>query len=1273
LIRGIKMDAVKPFFAKTALLFSFALLVPAAAFSQPAFVLNGSTTNATTVGLASNLVTQVSIGSTAASIGFSASVDYSVDGNNPNNVRWLCLNPQGGTVGTCDSVTGLSTPNTFNLQIGTSSALFPLGPHSAVINLTPTDGSGATAAQITVNYTTSATGGGGGTGAITVSSTTLSAYNVIYPAIASVNFTLSTSSNTAIAYTLTAGQTWMVPSVLSGSVSSSSSPQYISVSLNGTGFPQGTLSNTLTLTYGGQSVPITITFGNGVFVNGTGGGSSGSLSVNPNPVSLSYATNSYQFPSATVSVNGTSGLGFNATVQSTGNWLLINGNTNIQGTLPTTLTLSGDSNVQNIVGGSTAIVTISAFDGTSIQLQVNLTINGSNTTGISISPSPISLSTPLGGQSVSQTVTIATSIGGPVSASISGSGLSISQQPVNPNLTAGGSTTMMITANPSGLSSQTYLGTLSITVGGSTQNVSVSFTVGNGNPGSGGGGGVASIAAGPTSMSFVYEPGFSNPQNQATQNQLFYLAGTGNYTATVATQNGGNWLSLSNSSGTLPAQGTIIANASGLSAGTYTGSVSFLNTTSGTTAVVSVTMLITNTASITASPGDFVFSYIAGTNNAQQFSTVSLVTTDGSTLPITGAVSNPSVTPWLTFTNNATSTGGSVLVNATGLANGVYTGFITATGNAPNSPINFPVVLNVAGSSSSGGGGNTSGVLTLGQSAITFTPSLNGLPVTQQLTVNATTTTNFTASASTQNGNNTWLQISPFGPLQTNQTLTVTATPAGLAAGTYSGQITLVANGVTQTVPVTMVVGGTGSTGGNLSISVNGTVTASPSLSFTTQTVGGPVSSQTITVSSATNSSYAFSAAVTGATCGWVTLTINQNQTYQLSQPQPVTIGANTTGIASGTYNCTLTLNPTGGTAVTIPLSLTVVGQPTVSVTTTGPLSFSYAAGSATPASQTITLAGSGSSSASFTAVATTTSGANWLSVSPASGTIASGSTMPVTVSVNPANLTAGTYNGSISINGGAGTTGSGIVNVTLTVTAPTPNISTIVNGASFINAAVAPGEFVSIIGSQLGPATPLGPPVDANGNLTTSQGNVQVFFGGTAAPLTYVSGGQVNCIVPYEVAGLSTIQVQLKYLGQPSNTMVLSVQSSAPGIFSASGTGTGQAAILNSNNTHNSSGNPAAKGSVIQIFMTGEGVTNPNSVDGVVTGNATTVPFLPVAVNIGGQPATVVFKAEAPGIVAGILQLNVTVPPNIPSGTNSLSVTIGSNVSQPNLTIQVQ
>jgi uncharacterized protein (TIGR03437 family) len=649
---------------------------------------------------------------------------------------------------------------------------------------------------------------------------------------------------------------------------------------------------------------------------------------------------------------------------------------------------------------------------------------------------------------------------------------------------------------------------------------------------------------------------------------------------------------------------------------------------------------------------------------------VTLSSSSNSPLAISAAVSNPTNTPWLTVSSNgytATPAILSITVNASSLANGLYTGYVTVTTAGTNTTLTIPVALDVVGSSVSTGG---TGSLTLGTSSLTFTPAVNGVAVTQQLSVSATTATSFTANATTNGGNSTWLSVSPAGSSVTNTTLTVTANPAGLAAGTYTGQITLVSNSGTQTVPVTMIVGGSGGGSGTITVTANGGTSTSPSLTFTAASVGASVLPQYVTVSSAAGSSgVTFAASLSGTNCTWVNLGITANQQY--ATPVNVNIGVTTTGLAAGTYSCTLTLTPNGGTAVTVPLTLTVTGVPTISIATTT-LSFSYAAGGAAPAAQTIQVTATGASAPTFTATASSNP-SGWLSVTPASGSVTVGTPTALTVSVNPAGLAAGTYTGTISIAAGSGSSGTGTVTVTLTITAPTPTITTIVNGASFLGGAIAPGEFVSILGTQLGPNTPLGPALDSTGKIATTLGSVQVFFGGTPAAITYVSSTQINCTVPYEVAGLASIAVQVKYLAQPSNTVTMNVATSAPGIFTATGTGTGQGAILNQNFTLNTAGNPAAKGTIIQIYMTGEGVTSPAGVDGGITSNATTVPVLPIAVKIGGQPASIVFEGEAPGIVAGVLQLNVMVPATVTSGSNTLVVTIGNNSTQSGLTVAIQ
>ena len=190
----------------------------------------------------------------------------------------------------------------------------------------------------------------------------------------------------------------------------------------------------------------------------------------------------------------------------------------------------------------------------------------------------------------------------------------------------------------------------------------------------------------------------------------------------------------------------------------------------------------------------------------------------------------------------------------------------------------------------------------------------------------------------------------------------------------------------------------------------------------------------------------------------------------------------------------------------------------------------------------------------------------------------------------------------------------------------------------------------------------------------------MQVLFDGNAAPLIYASATQINAIAPVGLAGKTSTQVQVSYQGAVSNTMTIPVAAAAPGIFAADGSGVGGGAILNQDFSVNVRLNPAARGSVIAIYLTGSGATNPASVDGAVTG--TTPPFPSVAqavtVTIGGitvPAAQVVYSGAAPGSVAGLIQIDAVVPQSVapgPAAAVPVVVTIGGVASQLGITLSV-
>ena len=230
--------------------------------------------------------------------------------------------------------------------------------------------------------------------------------------------------------------------------------------------------------------------------------------------------------------------------------------------------------------------------------------------------------------------------------------------------------------------------------------------------------------------------------------------------------------------------------------------------------------------------------------------------------------------------------------------------------------------------------------------------------------------------------------------------------------------------------------------------------------------------------------------------------------------------------------------------------------------------------------------------------------------------------------------------------------------------------IRSVTNGASNQAGAVAPGEIVTVYGAGLGPGSLTAvDPVD--GVLSTSIAGTSVLFNGTRAPLLYAAAGQVSAIVPYNVGG-ATAQVVVQTGNGSTQPFPLSVAASAPGIFTADATGTGQARAFNADGSSNGPSRPALVGSTLTIFATGEGQTTPSGADGKIAGSSPPRPVLPVKVTIGGKPAELQSATGVQGAPAGVMQVVVTVPTGI-TGIMPLQMMIGNVSSQSGVTVSVQ
>lgn len=282
-----------------------------------------------------------------------------------------------------------------------------------------------------------------------------------------------------------------------------------------------------------------------------------------------------------------------------------------------------------------------------------------------------------------------------------------------------------------------------------------------------------------------------------------------------------------------------------------------------------------------------------------------------------------------------------------------------------------------------------------------------------------------------------------------------------------------------------------------------------------------------------------------------------------------------------------------------------------------------------------------------------------------------------------------GTGNGGISYhllaNTTAQRTGSihvGALNYTITQQAPgAPPVvlSSVSNAANYSADAVSPGEIVALFGDNMGPASIVKLQVN-NGTVTNSLGGTQVLFDGVAAPMVYTLKGQVSAVVPYAVAGKPSTQVQVLYQDPASNapavsnTMTVPVHAATPAIFSLDSTGVGPGAILNQDTSVNSTGNPAARLSVIALYCTGGGVTKPASADGEVIGLPLRYLAQTAVVTIGGVDAPVKYAGAVPSSVAGLTQINVEVPAALsPALALPVIVKIGDFTSTGSVTVAVK
>lgn len=221
---------------------------------------------------------------------------------------------------------------------------------------------------------------------------------------------------------------------------------------------------------------------------------------------------------------------------------------------------------------------------------------------------------------------------------------------------------------------------------------------------------------------------------------------------------------------------------------------------------------------------------------------------------------------------------------------------------------------------------------------------------------------------------------------------------------------------------------------------------------------------------------------------------------------------------------------------------------------------------------------------------------------------------------------------------------------------------------------ALAPGALFAVFGRNVGPASLATAQLDAQGRFPTELAGTRVLVNGVPAPLFFATADQVNAIVPWstDTGDPLAAQIIVERGGESSDVGYVTVSPTAPGLFTADSSGDGQAAALNQDGSVNGPQNPAAPGEIVVFYGTGGGLATATPIDGAAADGPAEL-LADVEVRIGFQPAQVLYAGAAPGLVHGVIQLNVLLGADLPaSATTPVDLWIGGVQSPGDPTVAV-
>jgi uncharacterized protein (TIGR03437 family) len=305
--------------------------------------------------------------------------------------------------------------------------------------------------------------------------------------------------------------------------------------------------------------------------------------------------------------------------------------------------------------------------------------------------------------------------------------------------------------------------------------------------------------------------------------------------------------------------------------------------------------------------------------------------------------------------------------------------------------------------------------------------------------------------------------------------------------------------------------------------------------------------------------------------------------------------------------------------AFAVPPDCTIIGDcganyfPNLIVYATPPLDFAAQVGSPYQVGY-VEVNNQGGGLMRWTATITYANGSGWLQLFYSSGV----NNATIRVDATPGTLQPGVYKATLTIDAGP-IAGARTIPISLTITPATPPVVTtpavlsVVNSATFGSTAVAPGSIATLLGSKLAGT------------------NVTVAFDGIAGKVLYDSNTQINVVVPAELGTKTSAQMIISVDGISSPAQTVALAPFGPGIF--------KGGILNQDNSSNGPTQPAAGGSILQIFATG------------LSGNGV------ISARIGDRVISQPYYAgPAPGLL-GVQQVDLLLPADLTGSTVNVAV----------------